>query len=246
MSFTDYRKEGDKDYRTPANRQDMGEAMRYLFDLSGKRIAPPEVDMDTIKPVYDMGAGGFLLYELQYAATSFDPNGQNAPSTKIVSPSGSLTSVILTNKQRSQDNIAGPLVGKVLDWETRLLSMETTLTLSGAQATALTGKIIDVFLFMDPIVGALGSTVNIGFWKSAFQILTGVTSYKWGLYGTSGLPSQNVQFGNGLPSWDRWIPAKQRLTSQLVLQDGSNFGAGNTFSVTMSGILVPQGCQLPR
>jgi hypothetical protein len=241
----DGRGEGDKDYRSPANRQNLGDPLRYLFDLSGKRLAPPEFDMDTFKAVYDMGAGGFAQYELQYAANSFGADGQNAPSTTIVSPSGNLGSNILTSKQRSADNIAGRLLGPQLEWETRLLTCTTTITLDAAGAVAMAGKLIDIFFFMDPIVGALGLSNTILFLKSAFAIAAGTLSYSWGIHGFSGLPTQNGLPGWALKQWDGWVPARQRLTSQLVVQDGTNFAANTNFAVTMTGACVPQGCQLP-
>lgn len=239
------RQEGDKDYRTPVSKQSLGDAIRYLYDLNGKRLFPPEMDMDTIKVVHDSAAGGFALYEVQYFSGGISTATQNAPNVTIVSPEANLGQGVQTRKQRSQDDIAGRLVGPILDWETRLQTLEFLCTLDAAGAILLNGKAADIYLFMGPIVGALGTTVNIYFGKSAFQFATGTLTYRWNmLHGYSGLPSQAAA-SNVVAPWSKWIPAKQRITGQLVIQDGTVFPANSQFTFTGLGITVPMGVQLP-
>ena len=241
------RGEGDKDYRTPANRQELGDPLRYLFDLSGKRLNPPEFDMDTFKGVFDMGAGGFARYEIQYAQQSVAVPLVTIGTMTIVSPSTSLVTSILNRKQRSKNDISGDLIGPIIDWETRMQTLEITLTFDAAGAIAFNGKYVDVYLFIDPIVGVLGTVANILYLKKAFFVSTGTLSYKMNLM--HGWANNNTfDQGSMVPSpWSGWVPARQRLTAQVVSTDGvSQFGANTSVSFVAMATLVPMGVELPK
>lgn len=238
------RQEGDKDYRTPINRQSIGEALRYLYNLSGKRLNPPEMEMDTVKTVHDIGAGGFSQYEIQYMQASVTPGASSVISSTIVAAQNVLGTGIVNSKQRSQDNIAGALVGPILQWETRVFGITGILSLDAAGAAAMATKKIDMYVIQDPIVGALGTTITLFHAASAGAIVGGVLSYRFNfLYGQQ-LSSQLAP-AHQWAQWNKWVPARQRLTVQLVVQDLTNWAANTTCQVNAGAILVPEGVQLP-
>lgn len=239
------RGEGDKDYRTPANNQAIGEPLRYIYDLSGKRVAPPEFDMDTIKGVHDIAAGGFARYELQYFNEVIAVNGFSVVTKPVVSPLVALGVGIQTLKPRSQDNIVGPLAGPALNWETRVMSLYAQLQFDAGGAAAFAGKGIDLTINISPVVPALGVTgTTVSHTRVAFAISGAQTTYRIPLlYGLAqnGLAavSDYVSF------WPRWVPARQVLTIVIGVSDGTSFPANTTIIYNGHGVLVPQGVQLP-
>lgn len=245
------REEGDKDYRTPANRQELGSVLRYLFNLSGKRLAPPELDVDTIKTVIDVSGGGFLNYEIQSvvnnisiaAASNTNFNildANNAPSTVLIGstkPRNSMTDVAYTA-------VTGQtFIGNVLQWDARLQTLNFSLLFDAAGSIAFSGKYISIFLKL--VIPPAVAAIDIWNGKAAFSVASGRTSYNGSLLnGFIALPNQ----GNGLQGlggWNRFIPYGCSLTFTIQSDDGTSFPANTTCSIDTMAVMTPKGVQLP-
>jgi hypothetical protein len=241
----DGRQEGDKEYRTPANNPGIGDALRYLYNLSGKRLSPPEMDMDSIKTVHDIAAGGFAQYEIQYFNENRAVNGFSTVTKNAVSPLNTLGTGILTLKPKSSDNIVGQLQGPSLNWETRILSLYAQLQFDAAGALAFNNKGIDLTLNISPVVPALGVTgTTVSHTRLAFTIATAQTLYRIPLlYGLA----QNGLAGvtDYVSFWPRWVPARQVLDIVIGVADGTSFPANTTIIFNGHAVCVPMGVQLP-
>lgn len=245
------REEGDKEYRTPANRQELGNVLRYLFNLSGKRLAPPEMDVDTIKPVIDVSQGGFLSYEIQSTVNSASIAGGATVSFNILDPNNPPSSVLMgSTKQRNlmsdvvyTSAVGQSFVGPAIQWDTRIQTLNFSLLYDVAGAAASAGKYISVFLKL--IIPPAVIPVDIWNGKAAFSVAAGRTSYNGSmLNGFIALPNQ----GNGLQGlggWNRFIPYGCNMSFTIANDDGSNFPANTTCQVDCMAILTPKGVQSP-
>lgn len=251
MNMFGGREEGDKEYRTPANRQELGNVLRYLFNLSGKRLAPPEMDVDTIKPVIDVSQGGFLNYEIQSITGSTSIAGAAVTTFNILDPNNPPSTIFIgTTKQRNlisdvaYTGVAGQsFVGPSLQWDARIQTFSFSLLLDVAGAAAMAGKYISIF----PKLTIPPSAVPIDIWngKAAFSIAVGRTNYNGSLInGFIALPNQ----GNGLQGlggWNRFIPYGCSLSFQIATDDGSAFPANTTCAIDLMAIMTPKGVQSP-
>lgn len=241
------RQEGDKDYRTPLSRQGLGDILRYLFNTNGKRMSPPEIDVDTIKTVYDFGAGGYSQYEIQSAQTANSSiAGAGSVGTVIVSPNIVFPLGIQTNKARSPDNNPATLgVGPGMNWETRLINLMGTLTFDAAGALAANGLTLDLSLIITNISGGIGQILYRN--KGAIQIKTANLVYDLNYLYTIGNLVFNVVPMSTTPFtfWNKHIPKGFVLQANLAFSTGVAFPANTTLQYNSMAILVPEGVQLP-
>lgn len=244
------REEGDKDYRTPANRQELGSVLRYLFNLSGKRLSPPELDVDTIKTVIDVSGGGFLNYEIQSSVNNTSIAGGQLTNFNVLDPNNPPSTLLIgSTKPRNSMDVAytsavgQTFIGNVLQWDARIQTLNFSLLFDNAGSIAFAGKYISIFLKL--IIPPAVAQIDIWNGKAAFSVATGRTSYNGSLVnGFIALPNQ----GNGLQglgAWNRFIPYGCNMSVTVGSDDGTAFPANTTCSIDCMAIMTPKGVQSP-
>ncbi|MGH7198313.1 MAG: hypothetical protein ACREH5_06200 [Candidatus Omnitrophota bacterium] len=228
----------------------IGKGLRALLGISGDKESPQELDVESVKQIVDLGAGGFGYYERVFLFKILPfVAGFSTVQTDVVN-SGSPPTLELFSNQRAPlvfvQGVRSYGAGPTKRWETLITELECTLTFDAAGALAFNTKQINL-LFRKVILEFLGGAriSNFNNINPIFQIATAQTVYKFAIpYYFQGSGLVTSLFPHHIRPI--WIHPEENLQFQLQVNDGTVFPANTDIRFTASAVQTVAGLQLPN